>query len=182
MERGNEFVKDFLEKLYDFIARIYEIAINLIAIAIFFIVFCFVPASLLHSCGQADSEESNQQVEELHSPRNDNVYEDDLLPPPEEYIYDEYGVLYQLVDGTYDKYQMVEDYQEEIETPDSTAFTRIWYWPFHEELNVEFRNSGAWYIYYDVPVEVWHSFKNAESKGSFFNTDIKGKYEYERGD
>lgn len=125
-----------------------------------------------------ESEERREIV--AYTPDGWPVYEDDILPPPEEYIFDDYGVMYRLVDGTYDQYEMVEDYQEEIETPESTTFTRILYWPYFEELSVEFRSSGAWYIYYDVPVEVWYSFKTADSKGSFFNSEIKGQYEYER--
>lgn len=124
-------------------------------------------------------EEETQEIL-TYTPDGWPVYEEDILPPPEEYIYDEYGVMYQLVDGTYDEYQIVEDYVDEVETSESTAFTYLWYWPAREELTVEFRQSGAAYIYYDVPVEVWYSFKTADSKGSFFNSEIKGQYEYER--
>lgn len=30
----------------------------------------------------------------------------------------------------------------------------------------------------DVPVEVWSAFKSADSKGSFFNRNIRGKYNH----
>lgn len=109
------------------------------------------------------------------------VYEDDLLPPPAEYYFDEFGVLYQLVDGTYDEYVIDEDYQDEVDTPESTAFSYIMYHPYSETLMVVFRKSGADYYYYDVPADVWFSFKTSESKGSFFNSEIKGQYESERG-
>lgn len=36
--------------------------------------------------------------------------------------------------------------------------------------------SGKIYTYYNVPKDVWEAFKNAESKGRFFATFIKGRY------
>jgi hypothetical protein len=32
------------------------------------------------------------------------------------------------------------------------------------------------YIYQDIPFEVWESFKNADSKGSYYSRNIKGNY------
>lgn len=112
-------------------------------------------------------------------PNGEPYYEDQIFIP-EPFYYDEYGARYLLVDGTIDEYYIDEDYWEEIETPDSTAFIMIRYNFFRAELKVQFRNSGAWYIYYDVELEVWDRFKHADSKGSFFNEFIKGYYEYER--
>jgi hypothetical protein len=114
-----------------------------------------------------------------YDPDGDPIYEDELVIP-EPTKYDEYGALYHLVEGTLDEYYMDEEYWEEVDTPESTAFTRIEYHHFYSELMVQFRNSGAWYIYYDVEPEVWDRFKHAESKGGFFNAFIKGYYEYER--
>jgi len=37
---------------------------------------------------------------------------------------------------------------------------------------------GRDYIYLLVPLEVWNSFKNADSLGRYFNQDIKGHYIY----
>lgn len=112
-------------------------------------------------------------------PNGEPYYEDQIFIP-EPFYYDEYGARYLLVDGTIDEYYIDEDYWEEIETPDSTAFIMIRYNFFYTELKVQFRNSGAWYIYYDVEPEVWDRFKHADSTGSFFNESIKGYYEYER--
>ena len=112
-------------------------------------------------------------------PNGEPVYEDQIVVP-ETFYYDEYGARYILADGTFDEYYIDEDYWEEIETPDSTAFIMIRYNFFYTELKVQFRNSGIWYIYYDVEPEVWDRFKHADSKGSFFNEFIKGNYEYER--
>ena len=114
-----------------------------------------------------------------YTPDDEPIYEDQIVIP-EPFYYDEYGARYLLVEGTFDEYYMDEDYREEVETPESTAFTRIEYHHFYSELMVQFRNSGAWYIYYDVEPEVWDRFKHAESKGGFFNEFIKGYYEYER--
>lgn len=115
----------------------------------------------------------------VHGPDGDQIYEDEIVVP-EPFYYDEYGARYLLVEGTLEEYYMDEDYREEIETLESTAFTWIVYHHFYSELMVQFRNSGAWYIYYDVEPEVWNRFKHAESKGGFFNEFIKGCYEYDR--
>ena len=42
-------------------------------------------------------------------------------------------------------------------------------------LYIKFK-SGKDYIFYNVPAEVWKAFKEADSKGSFFAKNIKGKY------
>lgn len=107
------------------------------------------------------------------------IYEDQIYIP-EPFYFDEYGVKYVLVEGTIDEYYIDEDYVEEIETPESSAFTVISYRPYGSRLKVQFRNSGVCYVYYDVEPETWYQFKNAESKGSFFNESIKGYYEYDR--
>ena len=39
--------------------------------------------------------------------------------------------------------------------------------------------SGKTYVYYNVPEEVWKAFKDAESKGKFFNKYIKGRFNTE---
>lgn len=107
------------------------------------------------------------------------VYEDQIYTP-EPFYYDEYGAKYILVDGTYDEYYMDEDYREEIETPESSAFTMISYQAYYCELVVRFRESGDSYIYYHVEPDVWYEFKNAGSKGTFFHERIKDQYEYDR--
>ncbi len=47
-------------------------------------------------------------------------------------------------------------------------------------LVAKFRNTGDIYVYYDVPKETYTELLNAESIGSYFNSNIKGVYEYER--
>ena len=46
-------------------------------------------------------------------------------------------------------------------------------------LMVEFKN-GSKYRYKNVSSEVFESLKKAESKGRFVNSEIKGKFDYER--
>ena len=50
---------------------------------------------------------------------------------------------------------------------------------FNEGLIVEYK-SGVRYKYKDVPKELYEKLLQAESKGRFVNTEIKGHYEYER--
>jgi hypothetical protein len=38
--------------------------------------------------------------------------------------------------------------------------------------------SGRVYQYYDVPEEVFYGMLNAESKGKFFNSNVRGKYSF----
>lgn len=39
---------------------------------------------------------------------------------------------------------------------------------------------GPDYHYFDVPAEVYTGFCSARSKGKFFHTEIRDKYEYEK--
>lgn len=40
------------------------------------------------------------------------------------------------------------------------------------------RTSKKVYLYKDVPKDIWIRFKQADSLGSFYNKQIKGRYEY----
>ena len=42
-------------------------------------------------------------------------------------------------------------------------------------LEIEFKNGAIWQ-YFDVSESVWYEFDSSESKGRFFNREIKGKY------
>lgn len=72
------------------------------------------------------------------------------------------------------------DSWEVIRTPESTAFSVISYSRENRVLRVQFRESGAWYRYYDFEPAMWERFKEADSKGGYFNQHIKGKYEYKK--
>ncbi|MDN5002250.1 KTSC domain-containing protein [Bradyrhizobium sp. GCM10027634] len=51
------------------------------------------------------------------------------------------------------------------------------YAPDSHELKVTFV-SGRLYVYEDVPPEVAAAFRNARSKGTFFNHEIRDRYTY----
>lgn len=69
-----------------------------------------------------------------------------------------------------------EDRIIRVETSDSTCFSEIGYDEYRGVLYVTFRSSGASYVYSEVPNEVWKSLLNAESKGSYYNKEIKGQF------
>lgn len=58
---------------------------------------------------------------------------------------------------------------------DSSNIEAIGYDPSTKELHVQFLKSGL-YVYPDVPQEVFDEFLNADSKGSYFNRNIKPVY------
>ena len=59
----------------------------------------------------------------------------------------------------------------------STAIHFFKYDEANRELLVIF-TTGRRYIYTDVPAHVDADFKTAPSKGTFFNTNIRDRYEY----
>ncbi|KKN03094.1 hypothetical protein LCGC14_1111210 [marine sediment metagenome] len=60
---------------------------------------------------------------------------------------------------------------------DSSNLAAIGYDEEDNSLFVRF-NSGQEYVYYDVPVDIFEAFKDAESKGKYLNEHIKGAYGY----
>lgn len=76
--------------------------------------------------------------------------------------------------------QPEEERWEVLDTPESSCFTVIMYCLSDCELRVCFRESGAWYAYYDFEPEMWIDFKNADSKGGYYNEYIKGCYACDR--
>ena len=67
-----------------------------------------------------------------------------------------------------------------ISTPDSTCFSAVGY--KSGRLVVTFRDSGASYAYLDVPEGVWEELRDADSKGGYYNSEIKGYYDCEKLD
>jgi hypothetical protein len=47
-------------------------------------------------------------------------------------------------------------------------------------LDLEFREPGINYRYFNVPADVYTRLINAESKGSYFNTHIRNRFPYQR--
>ena len=58
---------------------------------------------------------------------------------------------------------------------DSTNIEAIGYDAASSELHVQFLKTGL-YVYHDVPQEVFNEFLAANSKGSFFNRNIKNAF------
>jgi hypothetical protein len=59
----------------------------------------------------------------------------------------------------------------------STAIRSLFYDSAKCELSVTFV-TGRRYVYADVPGEVFEAFKTAESRGAFFNHEIRDRYTY----
>ncbi len=59
------------------------------------------------------------------------------------------------------------------EPVDSTSISALGYDPGRRELEIEFRQSGEVYRYFEVPDEEYEGFKAAESKGRYLNQVFK---------
>ncbi len=60
---------------------------------------------------------------------------------------------------------------------DSSNIEAVGYDDDTQELHVQFL-SGGYYIYSDVPREIFDDLMNAPSKGSFLNREMKGIYQF----
>jgi hypothetical protein len=65
-----------------------------------------------------------------------------------------------------------------ITAVESTTFASLGYDDPLGILQLEFRSSGAVYLYFGVPVAVYEALRTAPSKGVYFNTTIRGHYPY----
>ena len=63
----------------------------------------------------------------------------------------------------------------EMHYVDSSNVAAIGYDRASRELHVAFVRGGT-YVCYDVDERVFHEFMNAESKGRYFRTNIKGQH------
>jgi len=63
---------------------------------------------------------------------------------------------------------------QKVESSNVAAFG---YKAEERELHIRF-NSGAEYVYFDVPANVVQAFMEADSKGRYLNENIKGVYEF----
>jgi hypothetical protein len=61
---------------------------------------------------------------------------------------------------------------------DSASIEAIGYDSATQELHVRFSKSGETYVYYEVEEWVFEDLKRADSKGTFLNTNIKGRYSF----
>lgn len=70
-----------------------------------------------------------------------------------------------------------------IRTPlESSSLASITYDPKDGLLEVEYRRTGYFYRYFDVPRVIYRALIEAESKGAFLNQVIKPNFEYVRAD
>ena len=68
----------------------------------------------------------------------------------------------------------------EMHYVDSSNVEAIGYDSDNQVLHVRFVESGETYLYYDVEEWVFHEFLQADSKGIYLNTSIKGGYQYSK--
>jgi KTSC domain len=61
----------------------------------------------------------------------------------------------------------------------SSAIEAVEYDAARQRLDVELTNRRV-YRYFDVPPEVYHAFMAADSKGRFYNDEIRDDYDYAR--
>ena len=67
-----------------------------------------------------------------------------------------------------------------IRAVESSSIAAVGYDPDSRRLYLRFVGSGNAYLYYDVPPSTFDELMNAESKGGFVNSMIKGSYDYRR--
>ena len=67
----------------------------------------------------------------------------------------------------------------EMHSVQSSNINAIGYDEGSETLQIEFINGGM-YQYFDVPQHVFDGIMNADSKGKFLHSNIKGAYRYSR--
>lgn len=61
---------------------------------------------------------------------------------------------------------------------DSSNIEAIGYDATTQELHVRFLKSGETYVYYAVEEWVFQEFMQTDSKGTYLNINIKGRYDY----
>jgi len=66
----------------------------------------------------------------------------------------------------------------EMHFVDSSNVEAIGYDAATQELHVRFLKSGETYVYYGVEVWVFQELMQADSKGTYLNTNIKRRYQY----
>ena len=67
------------------------------------------------------------------------------------------------------------EFTDVIAVTNSSVFNEIAYDEKNYYLRIKMK-TGMEYIYDNVPLSVWEGFKNAPSKGSYYATNIRGKY------
>jgi hypothetical protein len=62
--------------------------------------------------------------------------------------------------------------------PESSVISDVEYWPKVEEMFIQFRKTGKIYAYQNVPADVYADLLHADSRGKFFNQNIKTKFDF----
>ncbi len=62
----------------------------------------------------------------------------------------------------------------------SPLLARVSYQAEKSVLDLEFRESGSTYRYFNVPADIYARLLNAESTGSCFNSHIRSRFPYQR--
>ncbi len=68
----------------------------------------------------------------------------------------------------------------EMHYVDSSNIEAIGYDPAAQELHVRFLKSGETYAYYNVEEWVFDELMQADSKGKYLSSNIKGRYDYSK--
>jgi hypothetical protein len=79
--------------------------------------------------------------------------------------------------STATRWKKIRNQEAPMPAVNSTAIERIGYNADARQLRVTFAG-GNTYKYYDVPRGVYESFMQAESKGAFFNSYIRDRYDF----
>lgn len=61
---------------------------------------------------------------------------------------------------------------------DSSVIHRVEYWRKPKELLVHFKETNKIYSYQNVPLDIFNGLMDAQSRGKFFNQNIKNKFEF----
>jgi len=129
---------------------------------------------LLMGCSET---EYSQETETLAIVDEDTEYDDEDENDDEDYEetrrYTSQGTPYVDDDGE-NLYQSILPVYV-----DSSAIEAIGYSEDEEVLLVEFIDSGS-YLYYGVPYSTYDDFLTADSKGQYYNSNIKGQYDCEK--
>lgn len=62
--------------------------------------------------------------------------------------------------------------------PESSVISDVEYWPKVKELFIHFRKTDKLYAYQNVPQNIYNGLRDSDSRGKFFNQNIKTKFEF----
>ena len=129
---------------------------------------------IFSACSGSDAEPVSEETvsERIEAPAEENeipAEQDDDAPAREVTYEDGLGE-----DGLIHVYLVGEG--EEVSSFDSSFIDYLIYYKESQHLIIAM--NGKEYTYANVSEAMWEDFKNAESKGSFYNAEIEGRSEY----